>query len=339
MIESNTNRLELSTLSVESVKPLLDFAYSGKLSLSMSIVHGILSSATFLQITAAIDLCTQFLKSHMTFHNADKIQSLSSAFGLTAIQHYHRRMILDHFLEYAQTDNFLQLEPKLLSTYLIDDSLRTSTEAKLLKCVLAWYHYDISHREKYMPDILDKIRYTLDGWPIIDYASHLEPFISNEQCQQVLECAQQYMQNASRKHLNQSYRTRVRYDKKTLVQIGGVKVFQRSLLDFEFTSEDYDSSVGGYKQWHYFHRDQEKWLPLGVIGQGDSRSHCPLVEVNDYGVLVGGYLYTSDFVHSYQHCSNEVKLFAPSGFALWDLPYMHEPRTHHAAVHAEGRSS
>jgi len=39
----------------------------------------------------------------------------------------------------------------------------------------------------------------------------------------------------------------------------------------------------------------------------------------------------------FQHCTNEVKLLTPSGFALWDLPYMSEPRAHHVAVYVQGK--
>ena len=83
-----------------------------------------------------------------------------------------------------------------------------------------------------------------------------------------------------------------------------------------------------------------RWLPLGVLDAGFKRSNSVLLEVNDFGVVIGGDTYeTEDDWHDPQ-ATEEVKLLNPSGpyFSLWDLPYMLEPRTKHAAVAIPGIS-
>lgn len=114
-------------------------------------------------------------------------------------------------------------------------------------------------------------------------------------------------------------------------------------MPFEFELDEGEIAdnpeKSGCQRYTYYHSDLKSWMGCGVVDHADSRSHCPVVEVNDFGILVGGYLYTSDFVRTHQHCSNEVKLFTPCPFSVWDLPYMQEARAHHAVVHTPGLST
>ena len=340
MVESNKDQLELKSVPTAGIGPLLEYAYTGKMYLNLDIVPDILAVATFLQVTSALKLCSEFLKTKMTFANADNLVSLGDNFGMTELKKYRRTKILENFVDFSNTDQYLQLEASVLCDYLIDDNLKTKTEAKVLCCALKWYNFDRANREPVIHEVMDKVRYTLDGWPTIDFAMNSEPFKSNKKCQKILVRAEEHMKNATRKHLNTTHSTRVRYGKKTLVHMGGMRRYKPTpVLGFGLPDdppEEEEEKQGGCGRNQYFHCDLEQWYPLGLLGNGDSRSHNPLVVVNDHAILVGGYLYTSDFVRSYQHCSNEVKLFTPAGFALWDLPYLHEPRAHHIAVHTPG---
>ena len=60
--------------------------------------------------------------------------------------------------------------------------------------------------------------------------------------------------------------------------------------------------------------------------------------MNDFGVVIGGDTYETEYDWHEPQATEEVKLLNPSGphFSLWDLPYMLEPRTKHAAVALPG---
>ncbi len=82
-----------------------------------------------------------------------------------------------------------------------------------------------------------------------------------------------------------------------------------------------------------------RWLPLGVLDTGFIRSNCAMLEVNDFGVVVGGDAFDSEYDFPDPQATEEVKLLNPSAphFSLWDLPNMLEARTRHAAVTLPGR--
>lgn len=93
----------------------------------------------------------------------------------------------------------------------------------MFKKGLAWYNYDRKSREKYVHLVLDTVRYTQEGWPLIEYAEAVEPFTTNKKCKEMVAFWHNYMRNPQRAYLVQSHRTRVRYDRKTLVLLGGLK--------------------------------------------------------------------------------------------------------------------
>ncbi len=81
-----------------------------------------------------------------------------------------------------------------------------------------------------------------------------------------------------------------------------------------------------------------RWLPLGVLDRGFIRSSGVMLEVNDFGVIIGGETYQAEDDFQELEASDEVKLLNPSGphFSLWDLPCLLEPRTKHAAAAVPG---
>ena len=207
-----------------------------------------------MQFTGAVDLCEEYMKCKMSFENADQLVTLADRFSLPDVKSYHRRFILDNFLEFAETQTFLNLDHKTLIAYMTDDSLRTPTEGKLFKKALKWYNYDKKSREKYVHLVLDTVRYTQEGWPLIEYAEAEEPFTTNKKCKEMVTFWHNYMKNPNRGYLVQSHRTRVRYDRKTLVVLGGLK---RS----EFSEDMYSlhgENMCANGRSKFYHRDMAR---------------------------------------------------------------------------------
>lgn len=339
MQDSNLSKFELREVTLSGIRPLIDFAYTGKIHLSLTNVSEILAAATFLQITSAIKLCSTFLQSRMTFDNADQLVNLGCNHGLTELRDFQTKMILDNFFIFTETNQFLEIDAKTLAGYLKSDYLKTTTEGRLLKQVLRWFNHSPQKRTKDAFEVFEKIRYTLDGWPTIEYAMGVEPFRTNQQCSDLIEWCREYMRHASRKHLVQSHRTRVRFPRKTLVLVGGIRMQHTFFIDEIDGDINIDPEHGektGSGKNHYYHRDLKTWFPLGVVGNTESHSHCPMVEVNDFGIICGGYTHTQDYEEIRQHATSDVTLFTPGGFAMWDLKHMQEDRAQHVTLHTPG---
>ena len=328
MRESREDELELKSVSLSGMKVLLDFAYTGKLELSLAQTADVLSVATFLQITPAINLCYKYLKDKMTFENGDELVLLGTTFGLTNIRNDHKKFILENFMEFADTESFLKLDPKTLAGYLIEDGLRCPTEGQLLKKVMCWYEHDKKNRKKYAYEVLEKIRYTNDGWPTIEYAGSTEPFKNDKNCKQLLDWCHCYMRQPLQQHLHRSYRTKTRYSRSTLLRVGGIVCGEEQ--DY---ADGRDMKSSG--DLTYYHHDLKIWLPCGVNGKCEGRTHHQVVNVNDFAIIMAGFAYCGDLrtMRAVRYYSNEMKMLTPHGFALWDMPNLLVERAMFTAVY------
>ena len=334
MVETRLDTADLKGVTVKGIEPLIYYAYSGKLKLTIDNIHEVMSAATFLQIASASDLCISFLKEKMTFENAEDLLNIGEIFSIPELKEYYRNFILKNFLQFVETDTFLNLDAETLADYLEDDALVTTTEAILFHHCLRWYNHDKENREEHAFDVFEKVRMCSDGWPVLGFASKTEPFISNPKCIQLLKDSEKYMHEATKRYINNNYRTRVRSTVKTICQFGGLIRGSEYIDPFEETINIPESELRGWDCNNYFHSDLKMWQPLGMLQCWITKSsHQKVVEVNDCALLIGGYDYVLDETVQ-RICVKDVKMFSAQGsFQFWDMNCMQHARACHAAVY------
>ncbi|XP_061184544.1 kelch-like protein 26 [Saccostrea echinata] len=339
MLENQKGLLELKSLSVAGVEPLIKFSYSGTMTLNLGNIYEVMNAATFLQIMPAVDCCVQYLKNKLTFENAEELLRIADLYSIPQLKSYYRKYILSNFLEFGLTDQFLHLDSETLADYLSDDALNTTSECILLHLVMNWYNHDPENRKDSAFEVFEKIRYVVDGWPAVQYAIHCEPFKTIPALKDLIQFADSYLGNYEKRFTFDSHRTRMRGTKKSLIQIGGEIKFsydyRDDALDFPML---FRNDILGWHRNHYYDFDLKKWLPLGDAEiQAKLSSHAALTEVNGNAIMCGGYTYgvTETGLIS-KHVTKRTWLFTASDCRLRDMPSMKHPRVKHAAVFLQG---
>ena len=342
MLETREEFTDLKELTVRGMEPLLEYAYTGKLDLNLSNVTDVMSGATFLQIQGAVELCVTFLKENMNFDNAEDLLKIGDMFSVPDLKEFYRSYLLKHFLAFCKSDAFLRIDYESLADYLSDDGLKTTSESILFHHCVNWYNHDVKSREVDVHKVFEKVRLSIDGWPLIHEASHTEPFINNPKCKEIVEFHENYMMEATKRYINNtSCRTRVRSKRCTIVQIGGVMESNEDYDTFQDMLNQPISEHCGWNLNHYFHPDLKSWFPLGIVGRTMSRtSHQAFVEVNGLGVILGGYEYVIDEDSVIKIVISQVKMFTAQGsFQCWDMQGLQHARARHAAVYLDGETS
>ena len=72
----------------------------------------------------------------MNFDNAEAILEMADDYAIQKLKDHYRLLILDNFFAFAETNSFLKLTAPQLVEILENDSLKTSTESRLLKCAI-----------------------------------------------------------------------------------------------------------------------------------------------------------------------------------------------------------
>lgn len=160
MRESKEDSVDLKGLTADSLEPIIDFMYSGSLHFDFDNLIEILNAASHLQVNSALDLCSEYMISMLTFSNADELLNIADTYSLSAVTDFYNNKVLQNFEDFSATEQFLKLTAPQLSKYLADDNLRVKSEATLYDIVAKWYAHDQT-RGDHLEGLLKFIRFSL----------------------------------------------------------------------------------------------------------------------------------------------------------------------------------
>jgi len=161
MRESKENSVELGDVRASSLQTIIDFIYSGEMSLDIDHLQETLDAANQLQVRAALDLCSEYIMSMLTFSNADDLVRIADTYSLKRVLEFYTNKVLAEFEEFSRTPSFLALTSEVLAGYLADNRLRVRSEYLLIDSVVQWCAHDVSVRTKCLPMLMKCIRFAL----------------------------------------------------------------------------------------------------------------------------------------------------------------------------------
>ena len=104
----------------------------------------VLTAASHLQISTALDLCSDYIISRLTFSNADDFLHVADTYTLNRVIEFYTNKVLTKFPEFTKTEQFLAVSVSDLSRYLRDDKLHVHSERAIYDVVARWFQHDQS---------------------------------------------------------------------------------------------------------------------------------------------------------------------------------------------------
>jgi hypothetical protein len=231
MSESQANFVELkgfdsSSLGVESI---INFCYSGSLTITFDNIDELLHAATHFQIRDAIDLCSQFLIESCTIKNCIDIYKISDLYALGDVLNRIQEFISKHFLLLMSQarEQFEQLTFEQMRDELVRDTLDMSqcTEYDLFRMTCTWIEANRIEREKYSTDLFQLIRFMLMTPEELCDKVRNHPLIkSSEQTRKLVQNALCYYALPNRQSLSNDIQCRIR-NEPVLVAVGEIELF------------------------------------------------------------------------------------------------------------------
>ena len=121
-----------------TLRSLIDFCYSGRLSLSLETVCSVLSASDLLLLDWVSLQCQQFLIDNIHLDNVLTAARLANIYRLTELEKIVVRFCESQFSQLVRTEDWLGLTEQELTNLLSSDGLVT-TEETVLQSVLAWW--------------------------------------------------------------------------------------------------------------------------------------------------------------------------------------------------------
>jgi hypothetical protein len=149
--ETLTNRVFMPDFDFDSLKNVIDYAYSGVLKINVSNVQHIFHIATILHLNSVLSACCDFMESQLELSNALEIFQFAKRHMCSILEAKSRQFINRYFADmfFKDKEFLLMNDVDVLCDSMSSDELEIENEEFLLLAILNWIDYDVQNRSKH----------------------------------------------------------------------------------------------------------------------------------------------------------------------------------------------
>uniref|UniRef100_A0A8C5PXH2 Kelch repeat and BTB domain containing 3 n=1 Tax=Leptobrachium leishanense TaxID=445787 RepID=A0A8C5PXH2_9ANUR len=315
MKERDDGNVNISNLSPNAVKAFLDYAYTGQAEITEENVDMLFQMSSFFQVPLLSKACSDFLIKSIDIHNCLQLLSISESYGSSRLYERALDFSLKHFSLITQSTDFLELNIGVLEKFLQRDDLNVPEEEFVLSAVLSWTKHHLDARERYLPQLLSRVRLHH-----LSPATLQEALLSEEQLLKSTNCFST---------INSAI--------KCVVQAGGLFPDARVSTTEKYIFVHKTTEDRGPCHTFCYSIKMDKWLELPQTDIVD----LPGSSISSYGenlFITGGCkgnccrAVRLHIAESYHDATDQTWCYCPSNNVSSLVPAMRKPRTMHTSV-------
>ncbi|CAK1552064.1 unnamed protein product [Leptosia nina] len=168
--ESQKGRVLLHSIPAPILPLIIDFIYTGEITIDKVTVQNLLIAADMLQLRELVLGCGEFLKRELHPSNALGIFRFAETHNCKELAEEALTHAQAHWNMVANGDELLELPLQQLVTLLSSEQLKVDSEAQVLYPALKWLEHDPATRRRHCFDVLNHVRLPLISPQILDSA-------------------------------------------------------------------------------------------------------------------------------------------------------------------------
>ncbi|XP_066526614.1 kelch repeat and BTB domain-containing protein 8 [Hoplias malabaricus] len=153
LTESSQREVRIVGVESESMRLVLDYAYTSRVTLSECNVQALFTAASIFQIPALQDQCAHFMISRLDPQNCIGVFMFADAYGHQELRERSQDYIRKKFLCVMGEQEFLQLTKEQLVSILNSDDLNVEKEEHVYESIVRWLEHDRTRREADLPEV------------------------------------------------------------------------------------------------------------------------------------------------------------------------------------------
>ncbi|XP_063053754.1 gigaxonin [Engraulis encrasicolus] len=150
-------RIDLQGVSSPIMKQILDYMFTGEVSLSEETIQDMVQAADLLLLTDLKALCCQFLESCIAAENCVGIRLFALHYCLHHVYHVATEYLQTHFRDVSASEEFRELPPDRLCELLAMEKLNVGNEKHVLEAVTRWLSHDLEARRVHMKEVMSSV--------------------------------------------------------------------------------------------------------------------------------------------------------------------------------------
>ena len=193
VIESEQKTVEIRDMDPAVLASLVDYAYTGEITITVENVQEVLAAASLLQMTEVQDICCVFLKQQLDASNCLGIKNFAEANGCSQLSDIIDTFARMHFRDVALGSEFLNNSWENTATLISSDCLNVAREEEVFTAVMQWVRQDPSERSQHLPCLIEHVRLPMLSVPFLMSEVDVDPLVRQSiECRDLLDEAKRY---------------------------------------------------------------------------------------------------------------------------------------------------
>ncbi|XP_023660034.1 kelch-like protein 30 [Paramormyrops kingsleyae] len=190
-VESIAARVDLQDVDPDIFSILLNFAYTGKLTINQENVEGLICTSSQLQFQTVRAVCSRYLQNQIDATNCLGILEFGEIHGCAEVVAKAWCFVLENFEAVVEEEEFLLLGKERLIACLSNDGLQTRDVCTCARAVLSWVKHQADSRLTHLLELLSLARLSLLPLEYITETLLKDSLIlKNQSCRDVVEGVQ-----------------------------------------------------------------------------------------------------------------------------------------------------
>ncbi|KAF7280404.1 hypothetical protein GWI33_006096 [Rhynchophorus ferrugineus] len=170
LCEKNKHCVELHGVHPNTFELILEFMYSGLISINKDNVEDLIISADMFEIVEIITKCTYFLIDQLHETNAIGIYLFARDHNILELKVSAIRFIEEYFPRVIKEEEIYELDKETFINFLSSEYLKIDSESEMFQAAIKWIKHDISNRKPDVFDVLKKVRLPLISFTFLERA-------------------------------------------------------------------------------------------------------------------------------------------------------------------------
>ncbi|XP_068591689.1 kelch-like protein 38 [Cebidichthys violaceus] len=156
-METQQTKIDLQGITSAILSSVIDYVYTGLVSISMDVVLPLMQAASMLQYGRLFEACSSFLQEQLSPDNCLSMIRLSEILNCDSLRDKAKEMAMKSFSDVSASEDLCELSLPELMGYLEDDGLYAEEE-QVFETLVAWIHHDPLSRRGAISDLFKKVR-------------------------------------------------------------------------------------------------------------------------------------------------------------------------------------
>ncbi|XP_028986368.1 kelch-like protein 38 [Betta splendens] len=156
-VERRRTRVALRSVPPAVLRSIVDYVYTGRVSISADTVLPLMQAASMLQYGRLFEACSRLLQQQMSPDNCLSMMRLSEMVNCRSLRGRAKEMAARSFSDVSASEDLRELSLAELTGFLEDDGL-CAGEEQVFETLVSWVHHDPLSRRGAVSDLSKRVR-------------------------------------------------------------------------------------------------------------------------------------------------------------------------------------